>query len=626
MKCSNCGAVLRKDSLFCHKCGTRIEADVEEVIRSAEESENGESPAEEAVADTEEVKEAAKDSYENVKRDAADPLADERFDEYFKLEEEEPGKKKGFIIGAVVAAAAICLICFCCSNTFKRTFYKPADYYRYVEKKNAKETIKLATDWYDAGNLLIPGNGSVGYEDKLALRMSGDILSEAAEALDVYGVSGQEQDFSWLQDISISGQATMYGDLGSRNTAIAIGSDTVLTINTVADKAADRMYLRIPELSSSYVGFDAAKIDELSEMIEKYTDSSVSVSTGMYDYMSMSKALPEAYRINKLLNKYSDICFDNMNNVTRSGKQKLEIGGVAQKCYCLTVTFDYKDMKSLGRQLREELTEDKDVKDSYIKLMEADGKNGEESWNDLADGLYVLEDILGSTAGTEMKVYVDTCGNVIAREITPAETDITVRYGHTVNGRNFGAQLVVNADGDDIVALRGNGKKAGQSYAGDFKLAISGADPIGITLDSFDYKAFTKQKVETGVSVSVKEIADALDIRNPAVDFLDDYKAVLSVSTPSSGSYVTNIRLSDGMSDPVVMDYSYRKTGGSRITVPEDALMIEGLSDIKVYIKDADFSKVRNNLENAGVPSSITGYISYIEKAADYLDYIDLFL
>ena len=152
------------------------------------------------------------------------------------------------------------------------------------------------------------------------------------------------------------------------------------------------------------------------------------------------------------------------------------------------------------------------------------------------------------------------------------------------------------------------------------------ASPVGITLDSFDYNAFKKQKVKARMSVGIKDIADALNIRNTGIDFLDDYKAIVSVDTPSSGSYSTDIRLSDGMSEPVVMDYSYKKTGGSRITVPGDALMIEGLGDLKVYIKDADFSKLRTNLEDAGVPSSITGYISDIEKAADYLDYIDLFL
>ena len=630
MKCSNCGTVLRKDSVFCHKCGTRVEAVPEDVTGAAEADgagedltadENRETPAADALTQTEEASEAGRDASEDSLQSA-----DERFDEYFKPDEEEPRKKKGFIIGAAVAVAAVCLICFCCSNTFKRTFYKPADYYKYVEKKNAKETIKLATDWYDAGNVLIPGGGSVGYEDKLSLRMSGDILDEAAEALDVYGISGQEQDLLWLQDISISGKTTMYDDLGSRNTAVAIGSDTVFTLNTVTDRASGRMYVRIPELSDSYIGFDEAKMKELSELAGKYTDSSVSVDPGMYDYLSLGKALPEAYRMNKLLNKYSDICFDNMNNVTRSGRQKLEIGGVAQKCYCLTVTFDYKDMKSLGRQLREEMTEDRDVKDAYIKLMEAQGKNGEESWNDLTDGLYVLEDILGSTAGTEMKVYVDTCGNIIARDITLADTGVKVRYGHTVNGRSFGAQLVVSISGDEAVALNGSGKKAGQNYAGDFRLSVADASPVVITLESFDYNAFRKQKVNARMSAGIGEIADALNISNPGTDFLDDYKAVVTVDTPAIGSYSTNIRLSDGISEPVVMDYSYKKTGGSRITVPGDALMIEGFGDLKGYVKEADFARLRNNLENAGVPSSITGYIGYIEKAADYLDYIDLFL
>ena len=128
------------------------------------------------------------------------------------------------------------------------------------------------------------------------------------------------------------------------------------------------------------------------------------------------------------------------------------------------------------------------------------------------------------------------------------------------------------------------------------------------------------------MTVGIKDIAEALDIREDSLDFINDYKTVINVDTPGAGSYNTKIRLTDGVSDPVVIDYSYKKTGGSRISVPEDAMMIEGMGDLKTYIKEADFARLRDNLQNAGVPSSVTKYITYVEKAADYLDYIDLFL
>ena len=551
---------------------------------------------------------------------------EEQFDEYFKLDEEEPRRKKGLIIGAIVAVAAVCLICFCCSNTFKRTFYKPADYYKYVEKKNAKEKINLVTDWYDTGNLLIPGGGSIGYEDNLSVKMSEDILGDATEALDVYGIVDSRQDLSWLKDIKITGKTTMYDDLGSRNTAISIGSDTVLTLNTIADQKTGRMYLRIPELSDRYLGLDQEKLEQFSEIAKNYTDAYIPVKSDLPDYMAVAKALPEAVKINRIMTKYSDIFFDNMNNVEKSGRQKLEIGGVSQKCYCLTVVTDYKDMQNLAKQLRQEMSEDKDIRTAYVNMMNAEGENGEEKWNDLVDGLYVLEDILGGLSGSEMKVYVDTCGHIIAREITPADYDMTIRYGRTIDGREFGAQFVVNAEDDDLVVLRGNGKKAGQNYAGDFKLSIDESDPVEISLDSFNYSAFKKQRIDAQVSAGLEDIADSLDMEGYGADFLGDYKAIVYMDSQGSGAYNTKITLSDDVSEPVVIDYSYKKTGGSRITVPEDALMVEGFGDLKTYIKEADFTRVRNNLENAGVPAGITGYISYIEKAADYLDYIDLFL
>ena len=130
MKCSNCGTVLRKDSVFCHKCGTRVEAVPEDVTGAAEADvagedltadENKETPAADALTQTEEASEAGRDASDDSLQSA-----DERFDEYFKPDEEEPRKKKGFIIGAAVAVAAVCLICFCCSRLsrlFKNSYF-----------------------------------------------------------------------------------------------------------------------------------------------------------------------------------------------------------------------------------------------------------------------------------------------------------------------------------------------------------------------------------------------------------------------------------------------------------------------------------------------------------------------
>ena len=111
--CTKCGARLRHEALFCHKCGTRI--------RDMVPADPGDEP-------------------------------DESFDKYILpyKEPERSRKKKYFLAGAHVIALVVLIVCFFNSNAYRCIFYKPVDYYRYVEKKNAAVNIGLISGWYKA--------------------------------------------------------------------------------------------------------------------------------------------------------------------------------------------------------------------------------------------------------------------------------------------------------------------------------------------------------------------------------------------------------------------------------------------------------------------------------------------
>lgn len=596
MKCTKCGAELKENSRFCHKCGMRIK-DMDKAPDDTVSFEN------------------ARDS-ENAN--------EEDFDRYFNIKEEPDlsGKRKYYIAGAIVAAVVVFLLCFCNTNTFKRMFYKPVDYYRYVEKKNAVKKIGLISGWYKECGFGTDNGGSIGSEESMNVKLSEDVLQPVSEA------SGTG-DLSFLSDISIYGKSTVYDDIRSRNTTISLKDRQILTLNTIGD--GDELYLRIPELGNDYVSFDKGALEDARKLMRNFAKVPPEEDTGkISEYRSLINALPEAVKMTGIMNKYSDLIFDNIDDVSRSGRESLELGGIGQKCWILSVKPGYRDLMKIADALRDTLKEDEDVREIIVKKAEEKGLDGDDAWDVFVESLDMLEGFAASCPDLEMKVYVDNRGNIICREIDLNDrSQFKVKYGRTINGREFGAQLYLSdaAKGyDKEFNIEGSGKKAGSHYSGDFTLSISDMDSIGFTLNSFDQKAFESQKLNGQISVSVGDITEAFGAKNPAFEFVKDYLAVFKVDSPDTGAYDVELKLADSKAEPIVCTYSYRKTGGSRITLPSDAIRVEKLTDLKEYLQKADFDRVEYNLKDAGVPESITKYIDYIERAADYIEFVDLLL
>ncbi|MCR5507350.1 MAG: zinc-ribbon domain-containing protein [Lachnospiraceae bacterium] len=635
MFCTNCGTQLKDGSKFCHKCGARYGDDAaDQAVNAADNtSAPADSPVNEAntapVSETP-VQDAAapegaegtgtseeKTSFFDQTTDngaAADTASQDGYDTYFapNYEPKKKGSRKFLIIGAIAAAVVVALVCFFCSNTFKRTFYKPAKYYEYVEKKNAHRNLDQVAAWLELAGLDGKENKTMGTEDSFQLTVSDDILDSISD------IAGEDLDF--LKEISFSGQSTIYDDKLSGNLNLQLGSTQIVAINAISDAGEDTVYLRIPEISDDYLGF---RVDNLEEMVGGRPSYDSFNEEDPLAYMDVINKLPQAAKLTKLASKYSDIVFENMDDVKKS-KDTFEADGVKQKCWVLTVKYDYKDLKKLGKTLAAEIKKDKDLESIVKDLAESMDYDGDEAWDELVEASEELEDALPYLAGLKMKVYVDGKGHVIGREITGGEDydELTVKYGRAIHGREFGAVFSADIDGDGVM-IEGSGKKSGQNYSGVFTFSGTDIDPFKITLNSFDHKAFNKQRLVGEISVKLEDYADELDLDDVGLEMLEDYSVFLSVNSKDKSAYDIGFRVSDNKTDAIALNYSFKKTGGSKISIPTDAIMVEEPGDLKDYLEDADFDKIADNLEKAGVPESITEYIGYLNQLADYLDYYD---
>ena len=599
MYCTKCGIQLKDGSKFCHKCGARYEepADVGTDAGSSD-GNTSDITAEEPAYDSSET---PYDDYDKYFASVDDPV--------------DKGKRKYYIVGAIAVAALVFLICFCNTNTFKRLFYKPADYYSYVEKRNARKNLEQLGGWLEAAGMDGSKDKASGREESLELNMSDDILDTMSDA---FGV-----DADFLKKINITGKSAFYGDLYSGNLNLSLGSEQIIALNAITDSENDEVYLRIPELSDDYLKFNVGDVESLmggSKKSGKTFDKDDPLA-----YANMIGKLPKAAKLVKIANRYSDIVFDNIDDVKRSGRTSLEMGGVEQKCWVLTVKLDYRDLKKLGETISSEFEDDKDAESVIRELAESVDMDEDDAWEEAVKAVDDLTDILADFAGTKMKVYVDSKGRVIAREIEAGEDgEVTVTYGRTIHGREFGALIDVDIDGESYT-VEGSGRKSGEMYSGDFTLGGTDIDSIGFTLNSFDHKSFNKQKINGEVSIKAGDIMDAFDIDYPGISLIEDYLAVISVKAKDTKAYEIGFKLADAKSEPLSCTYAFKDTGASKISIPDDAILVEKASDLKGYLEDADFDRVEGNLERAGVPESITRYFSYIQRLSDYIDYLDMF-
>ena len=587
---TKCGAELRNEAYFCHKCGTRIK----DMGFEADNAANSNEP-------------------------------EDDFDRYFitDKEPEPPAGRKYYFMGAAVAGLIIFILCFCNTNTFRRIFYKPVDYYRYVEKKNALRDIELIDGWYKVSGSGADNGGSAGSEETLALKLSEEILTPASEALNI-------GDFGFLSDIGIFRRSAFYGGLRSSDTTISLKDKQVLTLDTIRDKADEDLYVRIPELGDDFLDLDTSAVADMVLLIRNFIPNLPEIRLkGPDDPAAILSSLPRAVELSRIMNKYTDLIFDNIGTVSESGRESLTLGGVEQKCWILTVDPDPGELMHMADVLRDTLKEDEDIKEIIVRTAEDNGEDGKEAWDDFVEKLDLLEGFAGTCPDPKMKIYVDSRGNIIYREIVlDDDTQLALSFGRTINGRKFGARAMFakgRGENRKEYLIEGSGKKAGENYSGDFTFGMDD-DSIGFSLDSFDYKAFKEQELNIRISAPVGDITDALNVSAPSIEYIEDYLAVLSINTPDPGACDIALKLSDAVAEPVTCTYSYRRTGGSRITIPYDAIRVEKLTDMKDYLKGADFGRVRSNLEDAGVPEAVTKYIDYIERAADYIDFVDLLL
>ena len=657
MKCVKCGAEISNDAKFCTSCGEPVEVAkaVEEVKEEAAEqvsevkeevTEQLSEVKEEAAEKVAEVKEEAAEKVAEVKEEAAEKVAEvkeevaekvaevkeEAAEKVAEIKEEvaekaaevketlsdateaiqEKTKKVSKTAWIVLAAVAVVLLLVLCNfsvvaNTVSKLVMSPEKYYAHVEKKEMKQLVADLASAYD--NTIMSHsdvtNQSMTYNMQLELSETAYKMLESALNI---------EDGKSLSKMGIDVMASVKGDSISAEVAAKLGKSQLISANMVADLEKGEAYGQIPELTDKYIGVNFSEYAEVAK-------------EGMAKSAEMFELLPKKALLEKLLNRYIAIALENVDSVTEKS-DKISVGEIEQKCTSIRVRLKAEDAVDILAAVCEEAKDDKELINLVAAFVVSSGYMEEaEAKEAIADAIASVLDNIDSMkenvdeeAEVVMYVWVNNKGEVIGREIKLGDDEFVISYQMPQKGKKFAFEAVIGEDEEDVIELKGEGKKSDTSLSGEFKLEVEGAKLLEITVDKMNTKK-TMQGLPNG-KFTLKLGKSLYSEMGSAAAMFSGYEMDVELeSSKSDASISIALMKDDDMFAKISMD---TKTGsGKSASLPKKGILVEDEDDIAEWAESIDVNKFIKKLSKTDLPDEfvevLEGYSDDLEDMIDDL-------
>lgn len=623
MFCEKCGTQLQDSDKFCPMCGTPVPSGTTTSGNNMSDAQNGQTQANsggtsglsssdspaagKGIAGFEQSKKLAEAGLESAKKlteagiEGAKKLTEKGMEIAKSADKGDDSKKKMIIPVAIAAAAAVVVLLVVVANFSRlnnfvhRTFSSPEKYYQFVEKKNVDELSSVISDIYNLYFL----NQKDAFDSTYSAGLSLQLGKSGQDLLELAGVAGV--DLSWFESASFNGGFTVKGDRVGVNLSTAMNKNDILSLVMAMDIEEGELFLQIPEMTDTYIGFDAKEFmtsSEINEMLDEWEEAKEK-------FNDTFDALPSKGKLEKLLKKYTRIALGCVDDVDKKSRN-LKVEGVEQSCTLLKITLDADTLEDVLKAILDEAEGDKDLEDLFIDIGDALGENGGHMYDDLIDSLQDIQKNIRYLSGSKlvMSVYVDGKGNVVGREIEIDGTTVALLMPQ--KGSKFGYEFSVK-DRRNNIALTGSGKRSGDKIDGEFRLRYAGTSILDITTDNLDLKTLKRGqlngKLEVGVGSGIGTVLGSVS----GLSILQDMKIGITAKT-SADSYSYSISLVHDGDDLGTVAVSAERKRASNIKIPsgKNVVFVEEERDLEDWVETVNWDKVVNRLEKAGLPRSVT--------------------
>ncbi len=522
-------------------------------------------------------------------------------------------KKHGGLIAVLVILVVIAAAGFLLRNkisSFVLSSVAPAEkYYVHVEKESIANFSANAADAYDT---LLLSNANIDNktsEGGVELRLGSggrDLLMDLAGS--TLKQLNPDEDLAWFQTLGIQSSVVTQGDKKSLQMQLTLNGVGLVTLNLVADTAADKAYISIPELKKEYVEMP---LSQLSSMSGSGPMQIVGLIGGLaqaddQQLADALKALPDKSKMESLLKKYLDMVLEAAEQVEKE-KVTLTVEGVSVEVTALEVTADGEALAKAMESIFTEMKKDKDIKDIVVNLSEAQGEDGTKAYEDflkeLDEALDDLDSVKENSSGFKMTVYTDAGGEVIGREFTTENFAFILKKPE--KGGKFGLDLQIGSEGSAF-SLKGKGTKSGDKLTGELDMEVGGTLLGVLALDGFDEEKFKSGMLSGAIEIRPSDaLMSSMSSSASLSSILSSLVLRLEMDTGKDKGSMSLIILNDS-SELLTLSAKVNAKAGGKISSVSGEDMEKWSSEMDTQ---AFLSTLVNSLKKAKVPEAYTSMI-----------------
>ncbi len=547
--------------MFCKFCGKETPDGVEvcEVCAAAQQTAQ---PTEEAAVEAAEVVAEEVAETEVVAQESAETFEEPTF------EEAAPKKKKkklGLIIG--LSGGALALVGIVLLVIFNFTFIKgywlrwfgtPEEYFAFVEQQAMSPYIDTATNGYGAVTNVVSG-GALGKEFAVELKISDEIATllkevplnnEAQQMLEDFNISG-------FTGFKVATQAMSKDKLVSLGASLDISGKDAVDVNLIADLENQAIYAGLPGVAGKYLVFKFE--EELDENLSSMVGQIVNMM--LTDPETATELLPEAEKLNTIIDRYIGVALNNVGNVTKDTK-KVTIGDCSDSLVVLKKKVTEKDLVEMAIAVLQEAKGDDDIEEILDSvedfILEQFGeelggmtergflydafKTGADS---LIDKLKEYKNEASKEELFTLIDYVNGKHEIVGRSVEVGGDEI-VSFVTVRSGKNFAfkAELTALGGKDPVAKITGEGTEKKNLVNGTYTVSVLNKE-LGEHEELIDiiFTDFNTETIKQGMpngSITIKPTTDALKTVSEVFMGRGSVGSVLSMLQPAVKFSFTN--------------------------------------------------------------------------------------